>query len=155
LGGGGFGAETAFGALATGDATGAALPEEGCGAAWGTARSFGGSCDAVDSGAGAGAGAGNALKGIDPGVAISCRLRTARNPSQPVTSATARTATVKPNPRNVEDDSAALGAGTARDRAAGALAGAVTTAGFGAGFCGARDGAGRAGSGRAGEALFA
>jgi hypothetical protein len=142
----GFGAETGFGAdpLAVGGAAGAGPAGEGRAA---TAGSFGGSGVAT----GSGAGCGSAPTAIDPGVGISCRLRMARNPSQPVTTATARTAlTVTPTPTNLEDDVAGLRAGTARERAAGTRAGALTMAPFGAAFCGARDGAGRAGA-----ALFA
>ena len=157
LGGVGFGAATAFGAttgfgrdpLAAGNAAGAGPAEEGRAA---TAGSFGGSGFTI----GSGVGCGSAPTAMVPGVTISCRLRTARNPSQPVTNAAARTApTVTPTPTNLEDDVAGLRAGTARERAAGTLGGAETMAPFGAAFCGAREGAGLAGGGSAGAALFA
>lgn len=141
-----FGAETGFGTdpLAVGGAAGAGPAGEGRAA---TAGSFGGSGGAI----GSGVGCGSAPTGIDPGVAISCRLRTARYPSQPVTTAIARTApTVTPTPIDLDDDVAGLRTGTARERAAGTRGGALTKAPFGAAFCGARDGAGRAGA-----ALFA
>jgi hypothetical protein len=160
LGGGGFGAATGFGAetgfgvypLAVGGEAGAGPAEEGRAALRTTAGSFGGSCVAI----GSGVGCGSALDAIDAGVGISCRLRTARSASQPVTTATARTApTVTPTAINVEDCVADLAAGTARERGAGTRGAAITIAPFGAGFCGARDGAGRAGSGRTGAALLA